>query len=76
LQISTVQSISSEYNAYFFTSISLSVTTGGYLTKFKDGLSFMTVRYAGHEVPAYQPQKALELLRRYLDGSLFDTSRH
>jgi hypothetical protein len=54
----------------------LRIATGGYLTKFKDGLSFMTVRYAGHEVPAYQPQKALELLRRYLDGSLFDTSRH
>jgi hypothetical protein len=69
-------SVSREYNAYFVTAISLSVTTGGYLTKFKDGLSFMTVRYAGHEVPAYQPQKALELLRRYLDGSLFDTSWH
>ena len=44
---------------------------GGYLTKFKDHFSFMTIRHAGHEVPAYQPQKALELFKRYLDGSLF-----
>lgn len=34
----------------------------------------MTVRYAGHEVPAYQPQPALELLRGFLDGSIFDTT--
>jgi hypothetical protein len=24
-----------------------------------------------HEVPAYQPERALELLQRYLDGSWF-----
>jgi hypothetical protein len=47
------------------------VSAGGYLTKFQDSFSFLTVRYAGHEVPAYQPQKALEVLRRYLDGTLF-----
>jgi hypothetical protein len=44
---------------------------GGYLTQFSDNLAFMTVHFAGHEVPAYQPEKALELFRRYLDGSLF-----
>jgi carboxypeptidase C (cathepsin A) len=47
------------------------LSPGGYLTKFKDSFSFLTVRNAGHEVPAYQPQKALEMLRRYLDGTLF-----
>jgi hypothetical protein len=45
------------------------------LTKFEDSLSFMTVRFAGHEVPAYQPQKALELFKRYLDGSVFHTGK-
>lgn len=46
---------------------------GGYLTQFADSLSFATVHHAGHEVPAYQPEMALELFRRYLDGSLFHT---
>ncbi len=44
---------------------------GGYLTQFSDSLSFATVHHAGHEVPAYQPESAFELFRRYLDGSLF-----
>lgn len=46
----------------------------GYITKFSDSLTFMTVHYAGHEVPAYQPPRALELLNMYLDGSIFETS--
>lgn len=29
----------------------------------------MTVHFAGHEVPAYQPARALKLLKKYLDGS-------
>ncbi|CAN0385717.1 unnamed protein product, partial [Ectocarpus sp. 13 AM-2016] len=42
----------------------------GYHTRFQGAkLSFVTVHYAGHEVPAYQPARALTLLRRYLDGS-------
>lgn len=47
------------------------IQQGGYLTQFSDNLAFMTVHFAGHEVPAYQPEKALELFRRYLDGSVF-----
>jgi hypothetical protein len=43
----------------------------GYLTQFSDSLSFATVHGAGHEVPAYQPEIAMELFSRYLDGSLF-----
>lgn len=38
---------------------------GGYLTKYT-GLNFVTVHGAGHEVPTYQPARALEVLRRYL----------
>jgi hypothetical protein len=48
---------------------------GGFLTQFSDYFSFATVHYAGHEVPAYQPEKALHLFQSYLNGSIFfDTS--
>ena len=43
----------------------------GFLTQFSNHLAFMTVHFAGHEVPAYQPEKAFELFRKYLDGDLF-----
>ena len=43
----------------------------GFLTTFTEGLSFATVHHAGHEVPAYQPERALQLFRNYLDGSFF-----
>jgi len=41
---------------------------GGYVVKF-DGFSFVTVHSAGHEVPTYKPQAALELFKLYLAGS-------
>jgi hypothetical protein len=44
---------------------------GGYLTKFANGFSFATVHYAGHEVPAYQPDAALQIFSGFLDSSLF-----
>jgi len=40
---------------------------GGYLTQFK-GFSFVTVHGAGHEVPTYKQQAALEVLKNYLSG--------
>jgi len=43
----------------------------GFLTQFNNLFSFATVHHAGHEVPAYQPQRAFELFKRYLDGSFF-----
>lgn len=43
----------------------------GFLTKFSNFLSFATVHFAGHEVPAYQPEKALALLKGYINGSIF-----
>eukprot|EP00611_Tribonema_gayanum_P026394 TRINITY_DN627_c0_g3_i1.p1 TRINITY_DN627_c0_g3~~TRINITY_DN627_c0_g3_i1.p1 ORF type:complete len:544 (-),score=164.92 TRINITY_DN627_c0_g3_i1:674-2152(-) len=43
----------------------------GYATLFDSGLAFVTVHSAGHEVPAYQPARALALLQRYLDGTWF-----
>jgi hypothetical protein len=41
----------------------------GYVTKFFGSFTFATVRYAGHEVPAYQPQKALVLFKMFLADS-------
>ncbi|CAN0062385.1 unnamed protein product, partial [Hapterophycus canaliculatus] len=42
----------------------------GYQTRFQGvKLAFVTVHTAGHEVPAYQPARALKLLGKYLDGS-------
>ena len=45
--------------------------TAGYVTKFEvEGGSFtlVTVRSAGHEVPAYKPKQGLELFRKFLGG--------
>jgi carboxypeptidase C (cathepsin A) len=48
----------------------------GYLTKFntpfsKDSrFSFLTVHFAGHEVPTYKPKEALELFQMYLDNKI------
>ena len=43
--------------------------TAGYITKFSGGLTFSTVRNAGHEVPMYRPAEAYTLFQRYLNGS-------
>jgi hypothetical protein len=41
----------------------------GYATKFSEAkLGFVTVHGAGHEVPTYKPQAALELWSKYLNG--------
>lgn len=52
--------------------------TAGYVTKFdtsnafgkgKDSrFSFVTVHFAGHEVPTYKPKEALDLFEKYLNG--------
>ncbi|KAE8803581.1 Serine carboxypeptidase II-3 [Hordeum vulgare] len=42
---------------------------GGYVVQYKGGLSLVTVRGAGHEVPSYQPQRALQLLQGFLAGT-------
>ncbi|KQK14877.1 hypothetical protein BRADI_1g19176v3 [Brachypodium distachyon] len=41
---------------------------GGYVVQDKGDLSFVTVREAGHEVPSYQPQRALVLVQHFLAG--------
>jgi len=40
----------------------------GYVTRFQ-GLNFVTIHTAGHEVPTYQPARALQLFQNFLDGT-------
>ncbi|KAL0437131.1 UNVERIFIED_CONTAM: Serine carboxypeptidase II-3 [Sesamum radiatum] len=42
---------------------------GGYVVGYK-GLTFVTVRGAGHLVPSYQPQRALTMISSFLQGVL------
>ncbi|XP_042510756.1 serine carboxypeptidase-like 40 [Macadamia integrifolia] len=41
---------------------------GGYTFAYKGYLTFATVRGAGHEVPSYQPVRALALIKHFLSG--------
>ncbi|KAL9424360.1 hypothetical protein AB3S75_036278 [Citrus x aurantiifolia] len=50
---------------------------GGYTQVYKGDITFATVRGAGHQVPSYQPKRALSLVKHFLDGSpLPNTSRY
>ncbi|CAJ1934237.1 unnamed protein product [Sphenostylis stenocarpa] len=42
---------------------------GGYSEVYKGGLTLATVREAGHQVPSYQPARALTLIKYFLDGT-------
>ncbi|CAL5212000.1 unnamed protein product [Lathyrus oleraceus] len=42
---------------------------GGYTEVYKGDLTFVTVREAGHQVPSYQPARALTLIKHFLDGT-------
>ncbi|AES69761.1 putative carboxypeptidase D [Medicago truncatula] len=42
---------------------------GGYAEVYKGGLTFATVREAGHQVPSYQPARALSLIMHFLNGT-------
>lgn len=44
---------------------------GGFISKFSGYLNFATVHYAGHEVPAYQPEKAFALFAAYLTSTMY-----
>ncbi|KAL6657451.1 hypothetical protein ACP70R_005231 [Stipagrostis hirtigluma subsp. patula] len=41
---------------------------GGYIVQYKGNLSLVTVRGAGHEVPSFQPQRALVLVQNFVAG--------
>jgi serine carboxypeptidase-like clade 2 len=42
---------------------------GGFTEVYEGGLTFATVRAAGHMVPAFQPARALTLIKNFLDGT-------
>ncbi|CAI9761598.1 unnamed protein product [Fraxinus pennsylvanica] len=46
---------------------------GGYVVEYK-GLTFVTVRGAGHLVPSYQPQRALTMISAFLQGILLPSA--
>uniref|UniRef100_A0A804I997 Carboxypeptidase n=1 Tax=Musa acuminata subsp. malaccensis TaxID=214687 RepID=A0A804I997_MUSAM len=41
---------------------------GGYVVEYK-GITFVTVRGAGHEVPSYQPERSLAMITAFLQGT-------
>ncbi|KAJ4970367.1 hypothetical protein NE237_003466 [Protea cynaroides] len=41
---------------------------GGYTFVYKGDITFATVRGSGHEVPSYQPERALTLIQYFLSG--------
>ncbi|XP_041991095.1 serine carboxypeptidase-like 40 isoform X1 [Salvia splendens] len=47
---------------------------GGYTQIYEGNLTFTTVRGAGHEVPSYQPSRALFLIKHFLHGKHLPTS--
>lgn len=42
---------------------------GGYTEVYEGGLTFATVRDAGHQVPSFQPARGLSLIKHFLDGT-------
>ncbi|WCJ18580.1 serine carboxypeptidase-like 40 [Euphorbia peplus] len=46
---------------------------GGYAEIYKRNLTFATVRGAGHEVPSYQPERSLALIKYFLSGKSLPT---
>ncbi|XP_051124209.1 serine carboxypeptidase-like 40 [Andrographis paniculata] len=47
---------------------------GGYTQVYEKNMTFATVRGAGHQVPSYQPQRALSLIMHFLDGTQLPNS--
>ncbi|XP_057498761.1 serine carboxypeptidase-like 40 [Actinidia eriantha] len=47
----------------------LNEEVGGYTEVYKGDLTFATVRGAGHQVPSYQPPRALSLIKHFLAGT-------
>ena len=40
----------------------------GYYVEYEAGLTYATVKGAGHMVPQTRPEEALELFKRFIDG--------
>jgi len=61
------QSVTSDWAQWKYVDDYYGSQIAGYVVKFKD-FTFATVHSAGHEVPTYKPQAALDLFKKYLSG--------
>lgn len=59
------------YQPWTYSDSLFGTQVGGYLTTFTGTLSFATVHFAGHEVPAYQPERAFVIFDQFLNGTIF-----
>ena len=48
---------------------------GGWVEEYEGGLTFASVRGAGHQVPFYAPQQALSLFSHFLSSQPLPSSR-
>ncbi|EXB95303.1 Serine carboxypeptidase-like 40 [Morus notabilis] len=63
--------VKTEWHPWFFGG-----EVGGFTEVYKGDLTFATIREAGHQVPSYQPARALSLVKHFLDGTpLPDTTK-
>lgn len=47
----------------------------GWAVEYEEGLTFATIRGAGHQVPAFAPDRALSLFSHFLDGKSLPMTR-
>jgi len=64
--ISTTTQPISIFESWYYEDITYGHQKGGSLSLLQKDLTFMTVRFAGHEVPAYQPQSGLAMFQMFL----------
>lgn len=48
---------------------------GGFITKFTNMLTFVTIHFSGHEAPAYQPESTFHMFEGFLSGAIFSTEK-
>jgi len=60
-------SITNQWKAWSYNDDTYGSQLGGYIIQFK-GFNFCTVHGAGHEVPTYKQQAALEFFKKFLSG--------
>jgi hypothetical protein len=48
---------------------------GGFITKFTNLLTFVTIHFSGHEAPAYQPESTFHMFEGFLSGAIFSTEK-
>jgi carboxypeptidase C (cathepsin A) len=59
--------ITNNWKSWMYTDDTFGDQLGGYVIQFA-GFNFATIHGAGHEVPTYKQQAALEVFKKYLSG--------